>query len=125
MKTKTVHHRTLPLLGLVVLCSSPQAFAASTGGSVYLEFDTEMLSMSLSGGPFVMPLASDPGNALGDSIGGYGLVNSAVRITLSSQRTPAGPASPGKTFAFQEGLEAAPQASIANGNGGTPPPINP
>lgn len=50
-------------------------------------FDTEILSMNLSGGPFPMPLASDPGNALGDSVSGYGFVNSVVQVTASSQRT--------------------------------------
>ena len=33
-----------------------------------------------------MPLASDPGNLLGDSVEGYGFVNSEVTLTLSSQR---------------------------------------
>ncbi len=56
------------------------------GDAVALKFDTELTSLNLSGGPFLMPLASDPGNALGDSLSGYGLVNSQVSVTLSSQR---------------------------------------
>ena len=50
-------------------------------------FQTEILSMNLSGGPFPMPLAQDPGNLLGDSINGYGFVDTQVTITGSSQRT--------------------------------------
>jgi hypothetical protein len=55
----------------------------------FLLFETELLSLNLTPGPgvvFPLPLASDPGNTLGDSIEGYGLVNSHVAITLSSQR---------------------------------------
>ena len=52
----------------------------------YLQFDTELLSLDLNGGPFPMPLASDPGNALGDSVSGYGFVDTQVTISLSSQR---------------------------------------
>lgn len=65
--------------------------AAQQTPPVLIEFDTELLSLNLAGGPFLMPLASDPGNALGDSVDGYGFVNSNVLLTLSSQR----PASPG------------------------------
>ena len=87
-----------------------------------IEFDTELLEMNLSGGPFPMPLASDPGNMLGDSVDGYGFVNSVVEVTLSSQRASnPGPPSLGHTWAHQgwpAGLPA------LNGNGG-PPPIDP
>ena len=55
-------------------------------GESCIGFDTELLSLDLSGGPYPIPLASDPGNALGDSIDGYGFVNCTVTITLSSQR---------------------------------------
>jgi hypothetical protein len=59
-----------------------------------------------------MPLASDPGNSLGDSVDGYGFVNTQVNLTLSSQRSvDPGPASTGLTRAFQIGV--------------TPPPIRP
>jgi hypothetical protein len=68
-----------------------------------IEFDTELTSLSLSGGPIPMPLASDPGNILGDSVEGYGFVDSRVDITLSSQRDPAGPASPGSACAVPGG----------------------
>ena len=51
-----------------------------------LEFDTELVSLNLLGGPFAMPLASDPDNDLGDSVEGYGFVDSQVEVTLSSQR---------------------------------------
>jgi hypothetical protein len=66
-----------------------------------LFWETELTSLSLSGGPVALPLASDPGNALGDSIDGYGFVNSDVVLTLSSQRAVnPGPQSLGTTCAF-------------------------
>ena len=64
-----------------------------------LEFDTELVELTLAGGPFPIPLASDPDNLLGDSLNGYGLVNSNVIITLSSQRT-VGPGDPSKGKAY-------------------------
>jgi len=65
-----------------------------------IEFDLELTSLNLSGGPFAMSLASDPNNALGDSIEGYGFVNSGVSLTLSSQRAVnPGSQSLGKAFA--------------------------
>jgi hypothetical protein len=75
-----------------------------------IEFDTELVSLDLTGGPFPIPLASDPMNSFGDSINGYGLVNCEVRITLSSQRAVnPGPRSLGKAFArdFGEDVGAA------------------
>ena len=60
--------------------------AAPPLGAQVLEFDTELVERDLSGGPFPIPLASDPLNVLPDSIEGYGFVNSDVTITLSSQR---------------------------------------
>ncbi len=68
-----------------------------------LVFDTELVSLDLSGGPYPIPLASDPGNALGDSIDGYGFVDSLVTITLSSQRSSApGPSSLGQACAVDQ-----------------------
>lgn len=88
-----------------------------------IQFETELLSLNLTGGPFPMPLASDPGNALGDSIEGYGLVNSGVAITLASQRAiNPGPPSLGQVFAFPGEPTLAP---LSNGNGDSLPPINP
>lgn len=58
----------------------------------FLKFDTGLSSLNLKGGPYVMPLANDPTNALGDSISGYGLVNSEVTITLSSSHATTGQA---------------------------------
>jgi len=88
----------------IATLSFPIAALAVTDGTglngVFLEFDTSLTSLSLSGGPFPIPLASDPGNALGDSIQGYGFVNSQVSISLSSQRTPTpGPATLGMAYA--------------------------
>ncbi|MBM3223454.1 MAG: hypothetical protein FJZ47_06610 [Candidatus Tectomicrobia bacterium] len=84
---------------LAILCSSCflclvvldlPAYSASVNGSigneVRLLFATELTSLHLTGDPFLLPLARDPGNTLGDSVEGYGLVRSRVDITLSSQR---------------------------------------
>jgi len=66
-----------------------------------IEFDTELTSLNLSGGPFPIPLASDPTNLLGDSVSGYGFVDTFVTISLSSQRVAApGPSSLGHVRAF-------------------------
>ena len=90
-------------------------------GFVELVFDTELTSLTLTGGPFLMPLASDPGNAIGDSIDGYGFVNSEVTLTLSSQRLVSpGPASLGEAHAYFEGLYP-----LFNGTGPDPEPIDP
>lgn len=73
---------------------------APTSQAVTLEFDTQLTSLDLGGGPFPMPLVSDPGNNLGDSIDGYGFVDSNVTLALSSQRNiNPGPASAGTTIA--------------------------
>ncbi len=88
-----------------------------------LEFDTELVSLELTGGPFPLPLATDPANALGDSVEGWGWVNSTVTITLSSQRpvTP-GPASVGTAFAFPN-VESF--AGAGEGEGQCTTPIDP
>lgn len=93
---------------------------------VQIEFETQILEMSLTGGPLPMPLASDPQNNLGDSIGGYGFVNSQVTVTLSPQQqgvnTGRGQwAWTGRAFAFPR-LPTGPEP--LNSNGG-PVPINP
>jgi hypothetical protein len=68
-----------------------------------------------------MPLASDPGNALGDSVEGFGFVDSQVSITLSSQRAASpGPATVGKAYAY----EGQPSLSGTAVNG-APAPIDP
>lgn len=127
MKPSTKTRVVVRLIGCTALCAAPSTLAV--GAPAQLEFDTELVSMTLTGGPFVMPLASDPGNALGDSIEGYGLVNASVAITLSSQRDPLpGPATLGKAFAFSEGLEVARTAGnlhLALANGTSLPPIDP
>lgn len=75
-----------------------------------ISFETQLTSMDLTGGPYPMPLASDPGNALGDSVNGYGFVDSNVQFTLSSQRlNNPGPASTGQTTAWPEGQSPNPQ----------------
>jgi hypothetical protein len=89
------------------------------GAPTLIEFDTEIVSMTLTGGPFPMPLAGDPGNHLGDSIEGYGFVDSQVTITLSSQRpTDPGPPSAGKALAVTDPVLLHPPL-------GDPPPIDP
>jgi hypothetical protein len=90
-------------------------------------FDTELTSLNLTGGPVGLPLASDPGNALGDSIDGFGFVDSTVQITLSSQRpVNPGPRSLGATCAFP-GSPASAGAGVGTqcGGGDDPPPIDP
>lgn len=87
-----------------------------------IQFDTELTSLNLSGGAYPLPLASDPANQLGDSIEGYGFVDSMVTITLSSQRPTPGPRSLGEAFAF---LEQPALATAVNGLVGDPPPIDP
>ena len=83
-----------------------------------LAFDTELTSLNLSGGPFPMPLASDPGNLLGDSVEGYGFVDALVTITLSSQRTTSpGPPSDGTACAFENTPTTSPGVSITAGLG--------
>ncbi len=78
-----------------------------------VEFDTSLTSLNLNGGPFLIPLASDPGNALGDSIQGYGYVRSQVTLSLSSQRlVNPGPATLGHAFASNRGLAAAGQGNF-------------
>lgn len=93
----------------------------NAGGFVQIEFDTTLESLNLSGGPYPMPLASDPGNVLGDSVEGYGFVDSEVTITLSSQRpVDPGPASTGQAIAS---LGETPSINAARSSGGDP--INP
>jgi hypothetical protein len=103
------------------------ALAAQPGLSapVFIEFDTALVRMDLAGGPFRMPLASDPGNALGDSVDGYGFVNSQVSISLSSQN--GGPASLGKACALSGGpTNDTTSTSVGGACGLAPPPlINP
>lgn len=48
-----------------------------------LMVSTELTSFNLTGPAVAMPLASDPGNVLGDSIEGFGFVDSQVSITES------------------------------------------
>ena len=89
----------------------------------FLEFETELLELNLTGGPFPIPLASDPGNALGDSIEGYGFVDSIVSISLSSQRSiNPGPPSLGTACAFSGGQAGSAEHGCG---GGDPPPIDP
>lgn len=112
------------LLGLAV--GADLAYGSVDGGWVELGFTTELQSLNLTGGPFLVPLASDPANLLSDpdSVYGWGFVNSQVALTLSSQRSPVpGPASTGYALAFsaQEQFELADGGVGENG----PPPIDP
>jgi hypothetical protein len=92
------------ILILVVALSLAGLPSRAQGNDVPIDikFDTTLELLDLSGGPFPLPLASDPTNALGDSIDGYGYVDSEVTITLSSQRAVSpGPPTTGWTFASQ------------------------
>lgn len=108
--------------------------SSTTAGIVeeplFLNFETELKELNLTGGPFPLPLASDPGNSLGDSIEGYGFVDSQVAVQLSSQRL-ANPGQPslGQACAFS-GLAAATADGEGLGVTGSfcppdPPPITP
>ena len=78
--------RTLKTLTAIMLAVAVLSATPAAAEQVTIEFDTELTSLTAAGGPFPLPLASDPTNALGDSVEGYGFVDSAVLITLSSQR---------------------------------------
>jgi hypothetical protein len=105
--------------------------AVSPGEFVCIEFDTELLEMDLTGPPVPIPVGSDPGNTNFPDTGGgtaadgglasdsgYAYVDSAVTITLSSQRNPdPGPASLGKAFAFLGG-QAGDNGLVGNGECG-------
>jgi len=69
---------------VLVLSFATVARAGEPIGFTAIKFDTTLESLDLSGGPYPMPLASDPGNALGDSVEGYGFVDSTVLLTLSA-----------------------------------------
>ena len=84
-------NKVYALIAFSVLLLAPSSvFGASSVGILDTEakstpVQTEMVSMQLSGGaPVELPLASDPGNALGDSIDGYGFVLSEVRVRMSA-----------------------------------------
>lgn len=78
--------------------------------------DTELTSFNLSGPDVAIPLASDPTNSLGDSIEGYGFVNSSINLTLSSQRAVApGSASTGTAYIYPSFGEFATEAAIGYG----------
>jgi hypothetical protein len=88
---------------MLLLLYGAAAQAGDAGSEfVALKFDTELISLNLTGPPVPLPVASDPGNALGDSIDGYGFVNSQILIKLSSERLPTpGPRSLGEACAFK------------------------
>ena len=92
------------VLLLTVLISSPASvFGGVTSTVVNLgpngespQIPIELVQMHLvSASPIPIPLATDPGNSLGDSIDGYGFVNSLIEIKLSSLRSSPGPQSLG------------------------------
>jgi hypothetical protein len=106
---------------LLTLATTP--ILAQPGDSAQLVFDTELTSLNLTGGPVGLPLASDPGNALGDSIDGFGFVDSTVQVTLSSQRpVNPGPRSLGQACAFEGSIG---EAGAGGRCGDDTSPINP
>jgi hypothetical protein len=91
------------------------------GGEVFFDvfYELEFTELNLSGGPYPMPLGSDPGNNLGDSIEGYGFVDSDVSITLSSSRdVNPGPVSFGQAYGYKG--QTHPNGLLVN-----PAPIDP
>lgn len=120
MKTAIPSQLRKPLLAILaasVACALPTVASAGTvGGFVQIEFDTSLSSLNLSGGPFLMPLASDPLNLLGDSVQGFGYVRSQVTLSLSSQRlVNPGPATLGHAFAYNRNAAGGGQGSAAVG----------
>lgn len=107
------------LLGVSVATAPVQAAV-----DAFIWFDTKLTSLDLTTPvPVPIPLASDPGNALGDSVNGYGFVDSQVTVTLSSQRATPGPQSLGEACATNTGGPGtAGQCGPAPAN---PPAINP
>ena len=82
----------------IITSSNAHAVIIPSGGLVV---DTELTNFDLAGPNVAIPLARDPSNLLGDSIDGYGFVNSSINLTLSSQRTTApGPASTGTAYIY-------------------------
>jgi hypothetical protein len=135
--------RFLPLLavGALVWCfgvrSTPAYGGVVDGGFVQLHFDTELIALDLTGGPFPMPLGRDPNNVgvgtgfiagsfFDDSIEGFAFVDSFVQVELSSMN--GGPASLGQAWAYSQGRasDAAIDAAILDADdGGDPRPIDP
>ena len=90
------------LAGLLGLMTAGPA-AASTTGPLMAEFETELVSLDLTGGPYPLPLVTDPTNLLGDSVEGYGFLDCEVTVTLSSQRpVDPGPPSLGAAIAIAD-----------------------
>ena len=89
-------------VGAIVICVGARATPAYGGVAerefVEIHFETELLSLDLTGPPIAMPLASDPGFALPDTIEGYGFVDSLVHLSLSSEA--GGPRSLGHAWAY-------------------------
>lgn len=77
--------------------AAPPPVDVSLGpGGTSPQVPIELVQLSLvSSSPVSIPLASDPTNLLGDSIDGFGFVNSQFEIKLSSLRTTPGPKSLG------------------------------
>jgi len=107
--------------GVVGTMASP-VVAVDIDELVWLQLNTSLEELNLTGGPFPIPLAADPANLLGDSIEGYGFVDSVVTVTLSSQRVvPPGPVTQGEAIAYLQGFPG----KAAPGGQGDPPPIDP
>jgi hypothetical protein len=121
--THVIKHPIATVFSGLVLALLLVAQPADAAVADVIEFDLTLESLNLTGEPFLIPLASDPGNVLGDSVDGYGFVNSEVHITLSSQRVVSpGPASKGKAFAYPS-LPV--PAAVGPTVSGDPPPVDP
>ncbi len=76
--------------------------APNASAQMAIKYEVTWTSFDVAGGPFLVPFASDPANMLGDSIEGFGFVESVVTVTLSSQRpTTPGPPSLGEVCALE------------------------
>lgn len=97
---------------LMAFCSSTvrSAGAATVFGGVG-PITTELTDFQLSGGPVGMPLGSDPGNAMGDSVDGFMFVQSTIEIRESADKQSLGQA-------FISPLEPSFAAFAGEGGGG-------
>ena len=134
-------NRWLGALGLAAVLGLTSAQYAHAGAAIndcgdvnlsnQLCFDTELVSLDLTGGPYPIPLGADPGNLIFPEIGttglaadgglasidGYSFVKSDVTITLSSQRGDPGPSSTGIAIAHRSFEDF-----LVTANGGFPSP---
>jgi len=78
--------RRNPFLVVALTAVGMTAISSAQAASLTMNIDTEIVAMNLSGTGLI-PLASDPTNALGDSIEGYGFVDTQFTTNESATET--------------------------------------